>query len=102
MPGVRRGFTRPEVITRPAAVRRPKTGTGLGYVSIASTLHLARVFHKDFYLCHYFLDMSKVDRSGCRLILIIFIAWASTASGWLAPEGSGTVVLLDVRRRGNR
>ncbi len=37
---------------------------------IASTLHLARVFHKDFYLCHFFLDMSEVDRSGCRLILI--------------------------------
>lgn len=39
---------------------------------IASTLHLARVFHKDFYLCHFFLDMSEVDRSGCRLILIDF------------------------------
>jgi heptose I phosphotransferase len=29
---------------------------------IAATPHLARVFHRDFHLCHFFLDMRQADR----------------------------------------
>ncbi|MBX6311778.1 MAG: lipopolysaccharide kinase [Isosphaeraceae bacterium] len=37
---------------------------------IAATLHRASVFHKDFYLCHFFLDPSLQTPAGQRLTLI--------------------------------
>ena len=38
--------------------------------AIAATLHSAKVFHKDLYLCHYFLDMARAGQAGPRLALI--------------------------------
>lgn len=37
---------------------------------ITAALHRARVFHKDLYLCHFYLDMAKLDQPGDRLALI--------------------------------
>jgi heptose I phosphotransferase len=37
---------------------------------ITAALHRARVFHKDLYLCHFFLDEARVRESGRRLALI--------------------------------
>lgn len=39
-------------------------------VEIVSTLHRARVFHKDLYLCHFYLDMTRPVDAGTRLSLI--------------------------------
>jgi heptose I phosphotransferase len=53
----------------PLAFERLKRELAREAARVAATLHNARAFHKDFYLCHFFLDVS-VARAGCRLALI--------------------------------
>lgn len=47
-----------------------KRGLARETAEVAATLHRARVFHKDLYLCHFFLDMARLDEPGRRLALI--------------------------------
>jgi heptose I phosphotransferase len=49
---------------------RLKRGLAREAAQIAATLHRNRCFHKDLYLCHYFLDLSALDRPQRRLALI--------------------------------
>lgn len=62
----------PELAARlePAAFDRLKRGLTREMAGMAATLHRARAFHKDLYLCHYFLDISRLDEPGRRLALI--------------------------------
>lgn len=54
----------------PAAFASLKRGLTREMAVIAATLHRANTFHKDLYLCHFFLDMTKLDQPGNRLALI--------------------------------
>lgn len=54
----------------PADFARLKRALAREMAEIAARLHNARVFHKDFYLCHFFLDESRLAREGPRLTLI--------------------------------
>ena len=53
-----------------AAFERLKRGLAREMAETAARLHNARVFHKDLYLCHYFLDLARRDEPGRRLALI--------------------------------
>lgn len=54
----------------PLEFARLKRGLIPEMAEIAARLHKARAFHKDLYLCHYFLNLSAIDRPGRRLTLI--------------------------------
>jgi heptose I phosphotransferase len=56
----------------PHAFARLKRLIAIEMARIASELHRARVFHKDLYLCHFFLDLDRLEQapSGVRLVLI--------------------------------
>ncbi len=54
----------------PAAFARLKRELCRESAAIAARLHNAHAFHKDLYLCHFFLDMSRLDRPGERLTVI--------------------------------
>jgi heptose I phosphotransferase len=47
-----------------------KRGLIAEMAAITATLHRERLFHKDLYLCHFFLDMERLEQAGSRLTLI--------------------------------
>ncbi|MHB1557566.1 MAG: lipopolysaccharide kinase InaA family protein [Isosphaeraceae bacterium] len=66
---------------------------------IAATLHAARLFHKDLYLCHFFLDVERLEETGDeapRLVLIDLHRLSSTAtragSAWLRWKDLGQLL----------
>ena len=63
---------------------------------IAATLHAARLFHKDLYLCHFFLDVDRLDRDGrtIRLVLIDLHRLSSRRIGsdWLRWKDLGQLL----------
>jgi heptose I phosphotransferase len=53
----------------PLIFDRLKRGLIAELARITATLHMARVFHKDLYLCHFFLDCDRIgDRPRVSLI----------------------------------
>jgi heptose I phosphotransferase len=56
----------------PASFRRRKRALIAEMAGITARLHQARVFHKDLYLCHFYLDMGEpgLVPGPCRLSLI--------------------------------
>ena len=63
---------------------------------IAATLHAARLFHKDLYLCHFFLDMRGLEPgdSPPRVVLIDLHRLASSrfGSAWLRWKDLGQLL----------
>jgi heptose I phosphotransferase len=57
---------------KPAALARLKRRLIAEMARIIAALHAARVFHKDLYLCHIYLDVerSRQDPADVRLVLI--------------------------------
>ena len=75
----------------PAAFARLKRGLIAEMTMIVARLHLAHAFHKDLYLCHFFLPIEQADwrEDGSRLTLIdlhrlAFHPWASVR--WRAKD----------------
>ena len=79
-----------EALPRLAARLEPEAFNGLKrriiaeVARIAATLHDARLFHKDLYLCHFFLDLGRVERD-IRDIRIVLIDLHRLSSGRLWP-----------------
>jgi hypothetical protein len=65
---------------------------------IAATLHSARLFHKDLYLCHFFLDLERLaaGEETLRLVLIDLHRLSSTATragaAWLRWKDLGQLL----------
>ncbi len=65
---------------------------------IAATLHDARLFHKDLYLCHFFLDVEQLEdgEDRPRLVLIDLHRLSSTATrpgaAWLRWKDLGQLL----------
>ncbi len=68
----------------PAEFDRLKRSLVIEAASIAARLHRIKLFHKDFYLCHLFLDLSPTSRPGRRLTLIDLHRLAEHR--WTAPR----------------
>jgi heptose I phosphotransferase len=70
---------------------------------IEATLHAARLFHKDLYLCHFFLDVERLERHDgtIRLVLIDLHRLSSRRMGadWLRWKDLGQLLFstFDVR-----
>ncbi len=54
----------------PEAFARLKRELCRESAAIAARLHNAHAFHKDLYLCHFFIDKTRLDRLGERLTVI--------------------------------
>ena len=54
----------------PARFVKLKRELTMEMAEITATLHASKMFHKDLYLCHFYLDMSLGDPVGSRLRLI--------------------------------
>jgi heptose I phosphotransferase len=65
----------------PAAFRRWKRGLGAEMVAITLALHRRRYFHKDLYLCHFYIPADDTAR--------------------LPPDWAGRVWLIDLHRLGH-
>ncbi len=76
----------PELATAldPAAFARLKRALVAEMAEIAAKLHAAHAFHKDLYLCHFFLDRSPDVPPGRRLCLIDLHRLA--VHRWTAPR----------------
>ncbi len=68
----------------PARFGRLKRALVIEMAGVAAKLHAAHAFHKDLYLCHFFLDRSPGSIDGRRLCLIDLHRLA--VHRWTAPR----------------
>lgn len=54
----------------PATFAALKRALIVEMADITAMLHQAKAFHKDLYLCHFYLDLSRLSASGPKLALI--------------------------------
>lgn len=63
---------------------------------IAATLHSAKLFHKDLYLCHFFLDLDRIGRDPRDVRLVLIDLHRLTASrigpAWLRWKDLGQLL----------